>query len=171
VRRAAEPVARFRTTLDVTVRRCRAADLRALEWFGIHTASRDVIESAYMAQRNGHAVVLVADVGGFPAAQVWLDFRRKRPARCVTIWALRVFPPLRGCGIGTDLMRVAEAVAVERGSTTAELAVEETNVRARRFYERLGYALADRGDGATVLTFRKALVGAEPLPAPASRPG
>ena len=52
----------------------------------------------------------------------------------------------RGSGIGTELMRAAEAYAREIGIPAIVLHVEKTNESAFRFYERLGYAIF-RDDG------------------------
>ena len=47
----------------------------------------------------------------------------------------------RGRGIGTALMRAAEAWARKRGYDALELDVADPNGDARRLYERLGYGL------------------------------
>ncbi len=46
--------------------------------------------------------------------------------------------PLRGLGVGTQLMQQAESLAIDRGCTQAWV---DTQFGARAFYERLGYAL------------------------------
>lgn len=56
-----------------------------------------------------------------------------------TLWRLGVHPALQSCGIGTLLIRSAERRIGARGLTRAELAVAESNPRARALYERLGY--------------------------------
>ncbi|GAA1146133.1 hypothetical protein GCM10009630_50830 [Kribbella jejuensis] len=57
----------------------------------------------------------------------------------VEINALHAF--VRGKGIGTALIRAAEAVAVDWGRAAIGMGVEPDNVQARRLYERLGYVL------------------------------
>ena len=126
-------------TLNFVVRPCTEADLPGLEWMGLHTPHREMIMRAYQGQQQGDMLMLLAVSSGFPVAQTWIDFTRKRPQRTAVLWAVRTFPPLRGLGIGRHLMSSTEAVLRERGIATAELGVECSNQAARRFYERLGY--------------------------------
>jgi ribosomal protein S18 acetylase RimI-like enzyme len=121
------------------IRACRRHDLAALEWSGMFTDHRAIIRDAFERHCRGENVFLVADLGGFPAGQVWIDLTRKRTLRSAVIWALRVFPSLQNKGMGGDLMRAAEHVAAARGFLYAELAVELGNPRVIPFYERLGY--------------------------------
>jgi len=55
---------------------------------------------------------------------------------------LAIRPGLRGQGLGTLLVREVLAHAQMLGATRATLEVRESNVRARRLYERLGFCLA-----------------------------
>lgn len=55
------------------------------------------------------------------------------------IAALAVDPVRRGEGIGTLLLRAAEAEGQARGYTLASLIVFSANIGARRLYQRLGY--------------------------------
>jgi ribosomal protein S18 acetylase RimI-like enzyme len=52
---------------------------------------------------------------------------------------LYVVPGRRGQGIGGALMREAMALARERGAGRMDINVDEEDVDARRFYERLGF--------------------------------
>lgn len=49
------------------------------------------------------------------------------------------FPEYRGRGYGTKLLELAEQIAVDRGCRGLSLVVADTNVGARRLYERCGY--------------------------------
>ena len=51
---------------------------------------------------------------------------------------------LRGRGIGTALAEAAEELIRAQGHKSASLSVSVGNPGARRLYERLGYALAER---------------------------
>lgn len=126
-------------SLAMTVRPARAADLPALEWFGLHTPHRAILANALRMQENGTGAMLLTEVNGFPAGQICVDFRRKRHLGRATLWALRVFPPLRRIGLGTQLMRAAEAVVAGRGVGIAELGVDRDNAGVLPFYDRLGY--------------------------------
>lgn len=125
--------------LPIEFRLCVEDDLPALEWMGLHTREREIIRSTFDAQERGDSLMLLAVAGGFPVGQVWLDFARSGGAKRPLLWAIRVFPPLQGRGIGSALMRRAEALAKARGAEEVELGVECDNEGARRFYERLGY--------------------------------
>lgn len=141
----------FTITLPVTIRRCREQDLEAMEWYGIFTPHRDIFRENFRRQERGEIVMLVADVGGFPAGQVWVDPRRGAPAGL--LWALRVFPFLQGHGIGTRLIEAAEGELRALGVRRAEISAERNNPRARALYERLGYTVTgQREDSYTYTT-------------------
>lgn len=127
--------------LEVAIRfrLCRGDDLRALEWMGLHTYEREVIEAAFEAQERGDGAMLLAAAGGFPVGQVWLDFADRGSRRRAVLWAVRVFPPLQRSGLGRLLMRRAETLALRRGASEVEIGVEWDNPGARRFYRLLGY--------------------------------
>lgn len=125
--------------VPVTIRLCREADLPNLEWFGLYTPHREIILESFRQQQRGDGRMILADVNGFPAGQAWLDFARRRHLMRATIWAVRVFPPFRGNGLGTRLMLAAERIAQEQGYLEAGLGVDRDNAAVLPFYERLGY--------------------------------
>ena len=84
----------------------------------------------------------VADLGGFPVGQIWADLQHDR------LWAARVFPALRGHGIGSRLVRVAERALAARGRSGCSVAVEIGNTAALRFWLREGYRPGDLVDEA-----------------------
>jgi len=148
----AEPLAAdvwtpFTVSLPFTVRICRADDLPALEWYGLFTEHRQIIRETFESQERGEAVMLVADLNGFPAGQVWINLALKREERTGALWAVRVLPCLQNRGIGARLMAAAEELLVERGYTGIELGVEKDNPGARRFYEQLGYRVTGIAQG------------------------
>jgi len=49
-------------------------------------------------------------------------------------------PEQRGKGYGTALLAIAEALAAEAGKAALSIIVSDSNVGARRLYERCGYA-------------------------------
>jgi ribosomal protein S18 acetylase RimI-like enzyme len=138
---------RFTVTREVTLRVCRGDDLPALEWFGLFTAHREIIRSVYDSQESGEAIMLVAEVQGFPIGQVWIDLIRKSVDATGVLWAVRVFPILQNLGIGTRLMAAAEEVLRYHACAYAELGVEQDNPDAKRFYERQGYRVVGRMQG------------------------
>ena len=74
------------------------------------------------------------------------------PASTGEVTGIYLTPNAWGRGGGRQLMDAAQASLKAAGSTTATLWVLEANLRARRFYERQGWApdgarkLDDRGD-------------------------
>ena len=127
---------------EVVVRLCRAEDLGQLEWFGMFRHHREIFADVFARQLRGEVAMLVADLGGFPVGQAWVDLVKRKPEGIGYVWAVRVFPFLRNLGIGSQLMKCAEDVLRHRGFATAEVGVEKSNLDARRFYERLGYLAA-----------------------------
>jgi ribosomal protein S18 acetylase RimI-like enzyme len=74
-------------------------------------------------------------------------------AGAVELYAIHVLPGWQGRGVGRSLMRAALGALRDLGGERAVLWVLTGNERARRFYERGGWA----ADGAT----RRAPIGAE----------
>ena len=60
------------------------------------------------------------------------------------VHALAVRPEYRRHGLGTRLLRIADALAFEDGLTETSLTVAEANEPARRLYDREGYREAAR---------------------------
>jgi len=60
------------------------------------------------------------------------------------LYKLAVAADCRGKGYGVELVRHAERWLVARGLPKCNLMIRDTNLEVRAFYERLGYAKADR---------------------------
>jgi len=60
----------------------------------------------------------------------------------------RVLEKLRGKGIGSQLVKIAEDEAHKRSFKELTLGVEETNIEAIKLYEKLGYKefMREKGD-------------------------
>jgi ribosomal protein S18 acetylase RimI-like enzyme len=129
----------FRVALDIVIRPCRAEDLPTLEWFGLFEPHRQIIRETFDRHRRGEVVMLVADVNGVPSGQAWIDARREGAGPAGVLWAVRVFPCLQNCGIGSRLIAAAEHVLRAHDCHFVEVQVEKDNPAARRLYERLGY--------------------------------
>ncbi|MGF1506781.1 MAG: GNAT family N-acetyltransferase, partial [Anaerolineae bacterium] len=63
------------------------------------------------------------------------------------LYSLRVMQPLRGLGIGTQLVKRAEDTLLDRGFSWATIAVAKDNARARTLYARLGYQIFTEAPG------------------------
>ncbi len=142
-----EMKSRFSLELELKIRQCARHDLPQLEWFGLYTEHRQLIEEAFRRQQTGEVMMLVADLDDFPVGQAWLDLSARETDSVGVIWALRVFPLLRNHGIGSRLMIAAEQLLFERGYRWSELTVDQQEPRARRLYERLGYRSAGATEG------------------------
>jgi ribosomal protein S18 acetylase RimI-like enzyme len=105
--------------------------------------ARRALRQVLAARRRGGATALaagdvaVAAVGGVPVGFVW--FRREGTFHHsgYVRW-LAVAPAARGRGVGTALLRHAEARIFRHGPNVF-LTVSAFNRRARAFYRRLGY--------------------------------
>ena len=122
----------------LTVRLCAENDLANLEWFGLHSDHRQIIREAFERQRLDENLMLIADLKGFPVAQVWIDLTRPERNRVALLWALRVFPCLQRLGIGERMVRAAERTLAQRGYREAEIGVEKGSPAAN-LYRRIGY--------------------------------
>ena len=71
---------------------------------------------------------------------------------------LYVVPAQRGRGIGTALLKAAEAAVRENGGEVLEINVDGEDADARRFYERNGYANRDPGQSQPQLYYHHDLV-------------
>lgn len=95
----------------------------------------------YVAADPSVAAFLSVEVYRAPETYIYLD-------------DLSVTEQYRGRGIGTRLIRAAEAYAKELGIRVVVFHVEKTNVSAFRLYERLGYTV-HRDDGSRYLMIRE----------------
>ena len=128
-------MARYHAALD-------PAEYRVPQHAAVVTRFRSELEVADEADLH-----LVAEVGGVVVGS--LDaFMRPLPSegsmripRRGALIGIAVDEGWRGRGVGTALMRAAEAWALDRGYDTLELDVADPNGDARRLYERLGYGL------------------------------
>ena len=130
------------TAEQVRVRPCEARDL---DHFGVFGSELHVQYCRDEFAQTERIVVLVAvseDDEPLGKIHVHLDHGNG------TVWleAAAVARPMQGQGIGTRLVGAAEALAAERGYAAVELGVEDSNPRARRLYERLGYQSVARTD-------------------------
>lgn len=129
----------FRIDVPITLRLCEERDLSPLEWLGSLASHRAVMRAQFARHGAGTNVMLVADLGGFPVGQIWIDLERGREDGVAMLWALRVIAPLQRVGIGRRLLAAGERVASQAGFRMAELGAEKTDEALLRFYERAGY--------------------------------
>ncbi len=128
----------------VVIRPIREVELAALEWEGAYTHYRKVFQQTYEDAVRGQRVMLVAVMDAQIVGQVFIQLSstERRYADGYSrgyLYSLRVRPDWQERGIGTQLVKSAEATLRARGFATAVIAAGKENPRARRLYERLGY--------------------------------
>jgi ribosomal protein S18 acetylase RimI-like enzyme len=131
-----------RLETDYIIRDVRPADLPLLEWYGTYAHLRNMEMANLEDVASGRKLWLVAVLGSFPIGHVKVNLcveDRTRGNPRGYLFALRVFEPFQGLGVGTELIEAAEDQLRWRGYKFASIAVAITNERARRLYERLGY--------------------------------
>jgi ribosomal protein S18 acetylase RimI-like enzyme len=128
------------TAEQVSVRPCEERDLEHFGAFGsdLH------VEYCRKEFAQDSVAILVAVARDVPVGKIHVHFEHREGA--VWLEAAAVAVPQRGQGIGTSLVGAAEALAAERGFVIVELGVEDSNPKARRLYERLGYRSVARND-------------------------
>ena len=93
-------------------------------------------------QASGHSCTYVALVDGRIAGTFMLTFLRhlmRRGSLVAQIEAVRIDAPLRGRGLGAEMMRWAIDEARRRGCSHLQLTSNLVRKDAHRFYERLGF--------------------------------
>jgi ribosomal protein S18 acetylase RimI-like enzyme len=86
--------------------------------------------------KKAQSATLVYENNGI-RGYILLLFRMDTPA--ARVYSICVHPAYRKMGIGTELMRAAERLAVERKCTKMTLEVSELNSDAIAFYQALGF--------------------------------
>lgn len=130
---------------EVRIRHLAQSDLQSLEWEGEYTHFRRLYAESYLRVQAGRALVWVADLsptGVIGQLFVQLYSERHELADGVNrayLHSFRVRPPYRGMGVGTRMMRVAEAALARREFLQITLNVSRDNMDAQRLYSRFGY--------------------------------
>jgi len=132
--------------LEISVREVRDADAaaisRLLDVLGHPLEARTVSEQLRALAAQGGSNTWVAERGGrvvgLVSAQTILMLHRPAPTGRVTV--LVVDPDTHGHGIGTALLREAEAFLFGRGCRTIEVTSAPHRTAAHAFYLRRGFA-------------------------------
>ncbi|MYU25591.1 N-acetyltransferase [Streptomyces sp. SID8352] len=128
--------------LRLAVRDLVHADLASCGWAGSDHHLAGVARQLERVRAGEVDYLAVCPATDIPVAKGGVDYRVRKGAG--TLWQLAVHPALQSCGIGTFLVEAAELRIRTRGLRRAELGVEESNLRARALYERLGYVAYGR---------------------------
>lgn len=145
------------------LRDARARDLDAidrLEGASFSTADRFSRRALSRAIRNETASVTVAELNEIIIGYVLLLFRKG--ATAARLYSLAIAPGARGTGAARALVDAAATKALDRGCARLRLEVRESNLAARRLYERAGFTLLATKpdyyeDGETALQMEKRL--------------
>ena len=129
----------------LAIRPCEKGDL---EHFGAFGSQQHVEYCCEQWNRGSEAltILVAADEQNLPLGKLHLDFETHAHERTAALIAAAVTPAAQGHGIGTALMHAAEELVCSRGFAAIVLGVEDSNPRARRLYERLGYQPVARGE-------------------------
>lgn len=118
--------------MDVDVRVLAEHEVAVLA--ALEPAGRDFAVGMWAAQEREESVLLVAWAGDVPVGQGQLTSGVEPELR-----NLQVATVARGHGVGTTIVRAAEARARAAGAVALSVGVADDNPRARALYERLGY--------------------------------
>jgi ribosomal protein S18 acetylase RimI-like enzyme len=129
--------------VEYRLRPAATADTRFLFTL-LHATRQDAIVETWggneaWQRRNFDArveqhVVSIIEVDRRPAGSLWLG----KQSDVLYLADLQILPELQGLGIGTAVVRGLIAQAETLGVPVG-LVVQQTNARARRLYERLGF--------------------------------
>ena len=109
-----------------------------------------LIEALDKIMQSDDSEIFVAKVAGKLAGLIEIYVRRDADEatlvqhQYVELQSLMVLPSFRRNGIGTQLVRVAQQWAREKGATEIRLGVWEFNGAAREFYEAVGFKTLKR---------------------------
>lgn len=128
------------------IRACREADLAALEHNVPSPGLNRFHEARFHRQQNGVGTFLVALLDDDPVGSgeiLWhgcgaAEVRNRFPG-CPELSGLTVQPARQSQGIGTAIIRAAEALTTQNGHDRLGLGVDDGNPRAAGLYLRLGY--------------------------------
>jgi ribosomal protein S18 acetylase RimI-like enzyme len=125
-------------TRTVEIRTCEERDLDSFHVFGSPEHVKYCREE-FARGATALTILVAVDESDRPVGKLHLDFETRAIERTAILIAAAVTPALRGRGIGTALMAAAEECVCSRGFGAIVLGVEDSNPRALRLYERLGY--------------------------------
>jgi GNAT superfamily N-acetyltransferase len=129
------------------IRDGRQSDLEILERHAPSPGRSRFHEARFRRQRSGQSTLLVAYVDDVPVGSAEIRWNgcaapevAARFPDCPEVNGLTVWPPeRRSRGVGTAIIRVAEARVAHRGHRLIGLGVGDGNDRAAALYLRLGY--------------------------------
>lgn len=147
----AQPQASYPIEATITVRAATADDLPKLEWYGQYAHLRQIMRRTLHEQARGGRFMLLAEFNHFPIGTISAHVRRSEllhPGRKrVYFYSLRVMDMFQGHGVGSFLLRSAEACAQDLGCVSASIAAAKDNLAACKLYQRRGYHIIGEDPG------------------------
>ena len=122
----------------VAIRPCEERDLESFHALGSEHHVQYCREQFGRGSR-ALAILVAVDEDDVAVGKLHLDFESRGAGEAAVLVAAAVRTELQGRGIGTALMGAAKELVCGRGLGRIVLGVEDSNPRARRLYERLGY--------------------------------
>ena len=148
----------------VAVREAGRDDLPAIDAIEAASFERDRFPRRNLARmlKGGRTRFFLADEGAG-----YLALSLRRGGRTGRIYSLAVHPDARGRGIAAALIAAARSLARAERLRALRLEVRESNLAARRLYEREGFCLRERRpayyeDGEAALQLEAILEPLEP---------
>lgn len=134
------------------IRVARASDVHKLEWDGQFTHFRNLFRRAFSEQRRGNRLMLIMDFNNYPIARLFIQFinpdnDESDGIKRGYIYSFTVMHPFRGLGIGTHMLKIAEAILIKRQYPIATISVAKTNHRAFKLYKGRGYQIYGEDEG------------------------
>lgn len=149
-----------REPVDFTVRLATAADRSAIETICDRAMGETVVDLFGSTFDVLDAVNLIAELSGELVGLLSMVVRNGE----ATLILLSVYPDHQGTGVGSDLLKAAEALAVERGLAFMRVAVTNDDVPLLYFYQRHGFAIYEVGVGEVADRFGSATPGFSSIP-------
>ncbi len=148
------------------IRRATTKDLDAVEEIERASFEADRFSRRALARllKSRSARGLIAEADGRPLGYTILLFRKG--ARAARLYSIATAPVARGRGVAANLLRAAEACAIDLGRERLRLEVRSSNRVALRLYRKAGFAILKPlpnyyADGESALRMEKRLGVAE----------
>lgn len=125
--------------MSLVIRRVREGDVSRLAAILAPCVSAEQLNHRRQEDRDGHRVMLVAEINGKVAGTVSSTHHHFQLSESLRMLALDVGHEFRRQGVGTALVEAVEDKARHEGLRSVNLEVALDNDAALRLYEGLGY--------------------------------
>ena len=89
--------------------------------------------------KDNKAIIYLAVSEGALLGWIWLHEIRRVKTKRLHVAEIAIVSSVRGKGVGTRLLQVAESYAKDHGYAEMDLLVTESNSKAIQFYEKANY--------------------------------